>query len=186
MEDNASKKPWFPAEHPWRWRLIIGSLMFLLAVLGVILTVVKKQDSWAYWRILSCLFAVLSLGLSAYLRHNQWKTSLVTIWHEVFHWMGLILSIGLLSNMVDLGVLSPFAASLQVLILLSLTTFLAGVYIEKTFLFIGLLMGVFALILSYISVYSYLFFIPVSLAFIIVFYWFVRSKSHKMTEEKNS
>jgi hypothetical protein len=185
MDENnhSEKKPWIPVSHPWRWRFIIGVLMFSMAFVGVVLTIIKQQGAWAYWRFLSCFFALLSLALSAHLKKYTWRDSLVTVWHEIFHWLGLILAIGLLSNMVNLGILSPFAASLQVITLISLATFLAGVYIERSFLFIGGLMGAFALLLSYISIYSYLFAIPLALIFLVGFYLFIRNKSHKVTLE---
>ncbi len=177
------KKPWVPAHRLWKWRFAIGALMFVMAFIGVVLTIVKQRSSWGYWRFLSCFFAVLSLVLSAHLKHYSWKDSLVTVWHEIFHWLGLILAIGILSNMVHLGLLSPFAASLQAITLLALATFLAGVYIERSFLFIGGLMGCFALLLSYISIYSYLFAIPIALLFLVGFYLFIRNKSHNVTLE---
>lgn len=182
MEEK--KSPWIPAELSWRWRFIVGILMFGLAFLGVVLTVLKESWSWTYWKILSCIFAAISLALSAYLKKFRLKNALVTIWHEIFHWLGLILSIGTLSRMVTLGILSPFAGSLQALLLISLATFLAGIYIEKSFLFIGAFMGCFALILSYVSLYSYLLFVPISIAFILAFYWFIRKKSHQTMQEK--
>lgn len=181
---KAKKSPWIPEEHPWRWRLISGILMFLLAFLGVILTVLKQPWSWDYWKVLSCVFAAISLGLSAYLKQYRLKATVITLWHEVFHWLGLILAIGVLSRMVTLGILSPFAASLQALLILSLATFLAGIYIEKSFVFVGAFMGCFSLVLSYVSLYSYLLFIPISVAFVFAFYWFIRKKSHQMTQEK--
>ena len=177
--DTPRKKSWIPTQHPWRWRLIVGALMFLLAFIGVGLTVLEKGKAWDYWRVISILFALLSLALSAYLKHYKWKTSLITLWHEIFHWLGLVLAIGLVSNMVYLGVLTAFAASLQALVLLAFATFLAGVYIEKTFLFIGGLLGCFALIFSYLTLYTYLLFIPLALLFVLGFYWFIRKKSHE-------
>ncbi len=181
--DSLEKKRLSSSTHPWKWRLVVGILMFLMAFVGVFLTSIKQESAWEYWRFLSCFFAVISLGLSAYLKKYNWKDSLVTIWHEIFHWFGLIFSIAILSNMVHLGVLSSFAASLQAVVLVSLATFLAGVYIEKTFLFIGGLMGCFALLLSYISIYSYLFAIPVVLVFLFGFYWFIRTKIRRVTSE---
>lgn len=178
------ERPWIPAHHPWRWRLIAGTTLFLLAFIGVGLTAINESKSWAYWRVLSCLFAVVSLGLSFYLRRKKEEPFLVTFRHEIFHWVGLILSIGILSMTVKLGILTPFAASLQSLILLFLATFLAGIYIEKTFLFISALLGVFAVMLSYISLYSYLLFIPVSIFILFSFIWFVRKKSHQKIEEE--
>ena len=182
MEEK--KSPWIPAELSWRWRFIVGIVMFGMAFLGVVLTVLKESWSWTYWKILACTFSAIGLGLSSYLKQFRLKTAVVSAWHEIFHWLGLILSIATLSRMVTLGILSPFAASLQALLLISLATFLAGIYIEKSFLFVGVFMGCFALLLSYISLYSFLLFIPISIAFVLAFYWFIRKKSHQTMQEK--
>lgn len=180
-EDIKEKAPWFPAHHPWRVRLFVGLFMCLLAVIGMIITDIKQNGAWNYWRIISVLFALLSMGLSFYLRHHQWKDSVITIWHEIFHWMGLILAVFLVSVIVQLGIMGRFEASLQVLILLSFATYLAGVYIEKTFLFIGVLLGLFALGLSFVSIYLYSMVIPLAILVVIALILFVRKKSHQST-----
>jgi hypothetical protein len=182
MEEK--KSPWIPVEHSWRWRLIAGLLMFLLAFLGVIFTVLKQSWSWNYWKVVAGLFALISFSLGAYLKQYRLKTAAITLWHEVFHWLALLSAIAVLSRMVTLGILSPFAASLQALLIIALATFLAGVYIEKTFLFVGAFMGCFSLILSYVSLYSYLIFVPIAIVFVLAFYWFIRKKSHQMIQER--
>jgi hypothetical protein len=177
------KAPWIPEHHSWRWRFVVAILMFVMVFVGVTYTAINKTGSWGYWRLLSCIFALLSLGLSAYLRKQAKEPFLVTFWHEVLHWTGLILVMGLLSLTVKLGIVSPFAASLQTLMLLSFATFLAGVYIEKTFFFISALLGFFALILSFVSLYSYFLFIPTLLIAFGALWWFVRKKSHQMSHQ---
>lgn len=183
MEEKPLRS-WVPNHHPWRGRLIAGIFLFLLAFTGVGLTAINENRSWEYWRVLSCLFAIVSLSLSFYLRKKNQEPFLVTFRHEVFHWIGLVLSMGILSIIVKLGILPPFAASLQALILLFLATFLAGVYIEKTFFFVSALLGVFAVMLSYVSLYSYLLFIPISICILFSFIWFIRKKSDQTIEEE--
>ena len=170
--------------HPWRWRLVVGCAMFLLALIGVLLTAVQKDRSWDYWRVLAVLFALMSLGLSLYLKKKKTSDSLgTTLWHEVLHWTALFFSIFFLSLIVKLGIVAPFAASLIALLLLALATFLAGVYIERTFLFVGGVMGFFALMLSYVSFYSYLFLIPLCVLLFLSFVWFVRYKHRQEKKE---
>jgi MFS family permease len=171
--------PWFPAHHPWRVRFIVGISMFVLVFIGMIFTDVKKDEAWVFWRIISVIFALLSLGMSFYLRHHKWKDSVVTIWHELLHWLGLILSVFIVSIIVELGIMGRFEASLQVLILLSLATYLAGVYIEPTFLFIGVLLGLFAIGLTMASLYMFTIMIPVAAIAFFAFMYFIRKKSHQ-------
>ncbi len=147
---------------------------------------VKQEQAWNYWRLVACLFAFLSLLLSFLLRQYKEKNPFITIGHEIAHWASLLLAIGALSRIMTVGVLGSFGGSLEALLLISLATFLAGIYIDATFLFLGTLMGCFALVLSYISMYTYFLFIPVCLVFLLGFYWFIRKKSHQMTQEKKS
>jgi hypothetical protein len=95
------------------------------------------------------------------------------------HWLGLILSVFIVSIIVELGIMGRFEASLQVLILLSLATYLAGVYIEPTFLFIGVLLGLFAIGLTMASLYMFTIMIPVAAIAFFAFMYFIRKKSHQ-------
>ncbi len=171
------------SHHSWRIRLYVGIAMFLLAAIGVILTNIQRDGAWDYWRIVSIVFALLSLSMSGYFRRRKWTESIITLWHEVLHWAGLVFSILLLSSIVNLGIIGRYEASLQILMLLALATYLAGVYIDMMFLFLGGMLGLFAIGLSLMSVYLYSVVLPIAVLIMIVFFRYIRKKSHPSLRE---
>ena len=146
--------------HPWTTRLIASGILLVLAFLGLIITDIEKDGGWLYWRIITPVYAIVALWLSWYLRKKNHAISVVSIWHEIFHWIGLILAIYLVSRFVNIGLMGRFEAGLVVLTLLALTTFLAGIYIEITFVFIGLILGFFAYGIAFLNQYLYAIMLP--------------------------
>jgi hypothetical protein len=129
--------------HPWIARTITAFAFWALAFFGLILTDIKTTGAFNYWLYTTPIYGLLALGLSLYLRHKAAGMSSVSILHEAFHWAGLFGAILLVAYFVHLGILGRLEAALFTLTLLSLTTFLAGLYIEPTFLATGLLLGLF-------------------------------------------
>ncbi|MBS0652262.1 MAG: hypothetical protein JSR39_01905 [Verrucomicrobia bacterium] len=155
----------------WKVRLIVGLIMLLFGFIGLVITNAQKQGAWNYWRWISVVYAVLSLGLSWHLKKTGWKKELVTLWQELLHWTGLLLSIWLVSFVVHIGLQDRFEASLEVLILLALTTYLAGIYIEVSFIPIGLLLGIFAAGLAFFDEYLYAMIVPLTILAIVYLVW---------------
>ena len=152
----------FPPFHHWKARLYIGLLMILLSFFGLIVTELKQDGAWYYWRGLCVVFALLSIGLNWYLRKREQLSFLGTIWHEMFHWLGLFLAVIVISIMVEVGIIGRFLSSISVLMLLALATYLAGIYMEITLVFVGFLLGILALGLSVVSAYLYPIVIPLT------------------------
>ncbi|MBP9841535.1 MAG: hypothetical protein KBC64_03810 [Simkaniaceae bacterium] len=140
--------------HPWKARFSVAFIMIILAFVGLIVTDIHRDRAWEYWRLMAVVFAALCIGLSVYLRKKQ-AISAVSIWHEIVHWGGLGAAIYLVSFLVGLGIMGRFEAALMVLTLLALTTFLAGVYTEISFVMIGILLGCFVAGIAYIEEYLY-------------------------------
>lgn len=152
-------------------RLGIGLLMLLIGFIGLIITSANKQGGWDYWRWTAVAYALLSISMNWHLKKIGWKKELFTIWQEILHWSGLLLSIWLISFIVRIGQQDRFEASLEVLILLALTTYLAGVYIETSFIPIGLLLGLFAAGLALFDEYLYAILIPLTILGILYMVW---------------
>jgi hypothetical protein len=163
--------------HSSRFRVpfILGGIMLLLGFLGVVLTNVRKDGAWVYWQYVVCIFAILSLVYNVYSKGKEWRSALYTFWHELLHWVGLFLCIVLISFMVKIGIISRFLASLEVLTLLALTTFLIGVYFDKVFIGIGVVLGVFAASVALFEQYLYLIIIPIIIVALALMIWFGRS-----------
>ncbi len=153
-------------KHPGRalkLRLFVALLMLTLGFIGVIITDIKKDGAWTYWQWVAALYALLSLGLSWHLKKQGWRTTVVTLWHEVAHWAGLIGAVFIAAYFVRIGMIGRFEASLLTLLLLALSTYLAGVYIEPSFIVIGVLLGIFAASIAFLEAYLYNILLPLTL-----------------------
>ncbi len=109
---------------------------------------------------------------------------MVTVWHEVLHWAGLTLGVFLISRFVSIGLMGRFEAGLVVLSMLALTTFLAGIYIEVSFIFIGILLGFCAYSIAFLDQYLYAIMLPLlALGAIAIFFLVYRKKKKHENED---
>ncbi len=155
-----------------RVRLFVSLFLLILGFIGVIVTDIRKSGGWRYWQYLCIIYALVSLGLSWHLQRKGLRTPAYTLWHEVAHWAGLLASIFVASYIVKIGLISRFEASLFTLLLLALATFLAGVYFEKTFIVLGIALGIFATFFAFIDEYLYNVFLPLTiLAALVLIFW---------------
>ncbi len=147
-------------KHPWGARLAVGTVMLLLAFFGIIVTNIATTGGWAYWRAIVPVYAAMALWLSWYERRTHDTIRPITLWHELLHWVGLFFAIFLVEIYLHSGLLSRSMASLFALTMLSLTVFTIGVYLETTFILIGIILGLFAAIVAVAIKYLYAFTIP--------------------------
>ncbi len=170
-------------ENPaWKLRFVVGIIMISLAVIGMIFTDMKSDGAWVYWRIMTPFYAALCIGLSIYLRKKEIKKTALTIWHEIFHWLGLLLAVFLVNALVQMGLVSRLQAGIEVLLLLALATFLAGVYTEPTFIVVGIALGLVVLFVAFLSNFLYFILVPVILVGVVSLYWISRRNKTKEKE----
>jgi len=148
-------------KHPWKARLGVGITMLLLAFIGMVTTDLHASGTFSYWKWVVPVYALLALWLSWYIRRQQETLSPITLGHEFLHWVGVIAAVFLVSYFAHLGSISRFVEGIFDLTILSLGIFLAGVYIETTFLFIGLVLGIFAFLSATVVQYLYAFLVPI-------------------------
>lgn len=165
--------------HPWRMRFIVGLIMIILSLVGLIVSTLRQDGAWNYWRIMVPVYAIICLFLSWYLRKKEESLSPVKIWHEVLHWFGLLLAVYLVSLFVEQGLIERFGGSLAVLTLLAFGLFAAGVYIEITFMLIGALLGLFSIGAGVIAEYLYTVMIPLAIIAAVILFFLVRRKKRE-------
>lgn len=163
-------------------RIIAALVMLALGFLGVIVTDIKKDGAWDYWRFLSVVYALISLVLSWHLKKKGVKTTLLTVWHEIAHWLGLIAAIFICSYFVSIGLIGRFEASLLTLLLLALTTYLAGIYIESSLILIGIILGGFAAGIAFLDEYLYNILLPLTIVVGILLVVLVHHAHKKLTK----
>ena len=158
-------------------RLCIGLLMLALSFIGLMISNTSENGAWIYWRAMVFVFAVLSIFLSWYLRSKQRVNMPSTIWREVVQWVGLGLAVYLISIFVNVGVIGQFQAGLMTLTLLALNTFTTGIYVEATFLAIGVALGLFALAAAIFIKYVYTIMLPITIGVVLLLIWISRKRS---------
>jgi hypothetical protein len=155
--------------------------MLILAFLGMIVNDTRITGAWDYWKWVVPIYALLALWLSWYTKEEKDPMNFVTLRHELFHWIGLIGAIFLVSYLVHLGTISRFIAGIFNLILLSLGIFLAGIYIESTFILVGIVLAIFALLTAALVQYMYVIVVPVLIGAMIILgllAWLSHKKTH--------
>ena len=175
MEKDSSN---LPVYHFLKLRFFISCLMIALAFVGLVVTELRQDGAWNYWRFLCIVFAIISIGMNFFLRKKEKVSFLATFWHELFHWLGLLFTVTIVSVMVEVGILGRFLSSITVLTLLALSTYLAGVYTDITLAFVGIVLALFTLGLSVVSAYLYPAIIPLILIMGLLF-WIYLKRKHK-------
>ena len=169
--------------HPWKARLGVGIIMLFLAFLGMVITDIRQSGGWDYWKWVVPVYALLALWLSWYVRQKMQILTPITLGHEVLHWLGVIAAVFMVSFFVHLGIISRFIAGIFDLTLLSLGVFLAGVYIEATFIFIGIVLGLLAVMSAFVVQYLYAVMVPILLGGFIIIAIMVWMSHQKMKQE---
>lgn len=154
-----------PKHQPFRWRsrLFAGIIMLLLGFIGLIVTRVYPDTSWIYWSVLSFVYAIICIWLSLFL--SRWKTNEHhTIWRETLHWNATLATVYILILQVNHGVIGNFEGGITIMIALALATFLAGIYIDGTFMLVGFVIGLFTLVITLIQS----FFIVIAIIIVVI------------------
>jgi hypothetical protein len=163
-------------------RMVAALSMLILGFIGVIVTDITRDGAWQYWRFICIIYAFMSIVLNWHYKQKGWKTSVLTIWHEIAHWTGLIAAIFVVSYFVSIGLISRFDASMLTLLLLALATYLAGIYIETTLIFVGVLLGFFAMGIAFTAEYLYGILLPLTVVVGGLLIAFIHHAHKKMTK----
>lgn len=165
-----------PVSHPWKARFIVGLIMIVLAFVGLVLSNLSEKVSWEYWRASSAVFAILSIWLSWYVRRRAHSFSLGTLVREIFHWVALLLGVLLLSLFVKVGIMGRFEAGIAILTILSIVLFLAGIYIDPSFVLLGIILGLFSAGAAYMASYLYTVILPFAILAVGILFLFAYFK----------
>ncbi|MGW8192999.1 MAG: hypothetical protein ACWGOX_01925 [Desulforhopalus sp.] len=149
--------------------------LLVLALVGMGLTQATKGGGARYWLILLWIYALASL-VRAWLQARERDES---IWSEIhlhfFHWLGALVTLYIIFLLERHDILSRDAASNVSLVLLALSSYLAGVHFERMFLFLGMVLAIMAVIGAFVEQYTlWLIVVPASLLAVWLFF---RNKS---------
>ena len=163
----------------WKARLFVALAMLALALVGLIIMDLHPRGYWVFSQIMAGCYAILSLWLFWYLNRGEHKVHGSTIWHQLLHWLGLLLAVYITSIFVSTGVMASVQAGLMTLTLLALTVFLTGVYTDTSFMLIGITLAIFAASVALVQAYLSALMIPVILLAALVIYIMLHREKNK-------
>jgi len=143
----------------WKFALVVAILMIVLALLGVGLTTARSDYALTYWVALVPVYGLLCVA-TAWRRAapNKQAGSKLVI-QQVFHWIGIAAALGFDFLIRRSGEETAVAASLNVLLLLALGCYLAGIHFERLFILVGVLLCIIFVIVIKATEYEWLVFV---------------------------
>ena len=147
------KKTSFEGIKTVRYSGFIFAILMFLSVLGVGITDAFGRISHWYWLAMVPVF----FGSCLYL---EWQTALESgvptkaiLLKQIQHWFGLLAGIYLTFRLRDIGSFDNQTTGLILLLLLALTTFLAGVTMGWLFRLLGIFLALCLLVVAYMENY---------------------------------
>ena len=168
----------FIQRHYWKIHAIIAFILILLSFIGVLLTNFIPSTAWKYWNISIPIFALLCIGLN-WADNQSHPYKLTLLFKEILHWGSILLTIYLVSIFVHYGLVSNIDAGLFVLTLLALGTFMAGIYLNRTFFIISFIQALFVCSTIFFIKYLILISIILIILFLLLLFWRARHTQKK-------
>ena len=118
-----------------------------------------------------------------YLNRGDGRFTRSTIWHQLLHWIGLLVALYLVHVFVSAGIISALAAGVVTITMLALTIYLVGIYSDIAFVLIGITLAICAYCLAYVQSYLSIIMIPVILVAAFIIFMVVHRDRRKAEKE---
>lgn len=164
MSDNTQGHQHFKA------RLLIFFIMLILGFAGLFMINLHSKAFLFYSQVMAIVYALLCIGLHAYIERFSFAGIMATLWHQLLHWIGLLILIYLMSFLVGAGALKTSQAGFINLLLLAFSVFVAGVYTDPVFMLIGIMLAVFAAGSAMVQAHLWLIMIPLLIVIAVIIY----------------
>jgi hypothetical protein len=133
-------------DDPWnRFKLrFLGTLVIVvMSVVGIGFIDVKSEHAFDYWASLVVVSGLICMGLAA-VTHRGKGGVMAMVARQGLHWLGLFIALVMLRYLYRTGYVEAEAAAVFAVILLTLTTWLAGVHFDPVFLGVAALLALVA------------------------------------------
>jgi hypothetical protein len=148
---------------------IVIIVLIALSIIGIGITDFSPADSYKYWVAMVPIFcgACLILEWSRVRgKGYKWTTILRT---QLLHWVGLLVAVRLVFEMLHKGRLDNENTGLVILLLLALSIFLAGIHLGWRLCLVGGFLGLALVAATYLEEYVWILVIIAAVILAIVF-----------------
>ncbi len=159
----------------WLFCALLG-----LALLGMALTQATKGGGSLYWLGVLWIYALFSLA-RAWMRAREQHDS---VWSEIhlhfFHWLGALVALHIVFLLERNDIMTRDAASDASLLVLALSSYLAGLHFERLFVLIGIVLAIMAVAGAFVEQYT-LWIVAVPASLVAAWLFFKSKLSHTAT-----
>ena len=117
-------------------------LMVVLSAVGVAINDYSPKSAFRYWVWMAPTFGVVSIAAAWWRAHRQAESVVQAVQRQVLHWAGVIGAVYLIYLLQSTGRMENEAAGLAALIVIALSSFLAGAHSDWRLMVLGAVLGV--------------------------------------------
>ena len=149
-------------------------ILLALALIGMGLTQATDSGGALYWLILLWIYALFSLARAWHQARERQESIWPHIHLHFFHWLGALMALHIVFVLERNEILDRNAASDVSLVVLALSSYMAGLHFERLFVLIGITLAIMAVAGAFVEQNTlWLTVVPISL---VVAWIFLKSR----------
>jgi hypothetical protein len=135
--------------------LVVAGVLTLLSAIGLLLTNYNAATALSYWSLMFPAFGLVALWLVV-TRSERTENVALTAVRVAAHWLGPLIALRLLFLQLHRGQMDADAVGATTLLLLAVTSFLAGIYQDRLFFLAAALLALGTFVATEIEAYIWL------------------------------
>jgi hypothetical protein len=137
-------------------RLLVVGILCVLVMIGLFLTNVNHLHARYYWSAMFPIFGIVSLWHELLGPNHLEGPMSRRILHEALHWLGPIAAVKIIFLQLARGQMDADAVALVTLVILAVTCFMAGVYLDRSFYWVSAALAFAAVIATEVEAYLWM------------------------------
>ena len=147
----------------WKTRAITATSLLSIMVIALTILYFNSPLFLLFNQIIAALFALSSLFLHIMHNRSNEKTDTPSFYHHILHWLPLFIMFYIASLFLSSGLLDETQNSLLNILLITLTSFLDGIYYDPIFIVLAITLGLLASCAALFHIQLFLLMIPIIL-----------------------
>lgn len=170
----------------WKEPLITAGFLGVLGLFGLVLEYITRTSAWWYWVVITPIFGFVAVRLESESAGGKDRPLWPLVRRQLLHWGGFLAALPLIAILVRNEVLSGKSQGLLTLLILTLTTYFAGISLNRVFLPASGALVVVTLLATVVEKYVFILFIVLALglaAYMVYQKWLSRWFRRKPPED---
>jgi hypothetical protein len=135
--------------------LVVTGVLTLLSAIGLLLTNYRPATALNYWSIMFPVFGLVAVW-QVLMRAERTENVALTLVRVAAHWLGPLLALRLLFLQLHRGQMDADAVGATTLLLLGVTSFIAGIYQDRLFFVAAVVLALGTVVATEIEAYIWL------------------------------